>query len=70
MAKERVQKILARAGIASRRKAEEIIVEGGVTINGKIAKLGDQAMGRRFHQGPWKTSPLHRSADLSRVLQT
>jgi 23S rRNA pseudouridine2605 synthase len=43
MAKERVQKILARAGIASRRKAEEIIQEGGVTINGKIAKLGDQA---------------------------
>src|ERR1700745_950301 len=43
MAKERVQKILARAGIASRRKAEELIVEGLVTINGKIAKLGDQA---------------------------
>src|SRR6185437_8920946 len=43
MAKERVQKILARAGIASRRKAEELIIEGAVTINGKPAKLGDQA---------------------------
>jgi 23S rRNA pseudouridine2605 synthase len=43
MAKERVQKILARAGLASRRKAEEISMEGGVTINGKVAKLGDQA---------------------------
>ena len=43
MSKERVQKILARAGIASRRKAEELIAEGSVTINGKIAKLGDQA---------------------------
>jgi 23S rRNA pseudouridine2605 synthase len=43
MPKERVQKILARAGIASRRKAEELIVEGSVTINGKPAKLGDQA---------------------------
>jgi pseudouridine synthase len=43
MAKERVQKILARAGIASRRKAEELIVEGAVTINGKVAQLGDQA---------------------------
>jgi pseudouridine synthase len=43
MAKERVQKILARAGIASRRKAEELIVLGLVTINGKTAKLGDQA---------------------------
>src|ERR1700735_429375 len=43
MAKERVQKILARAGLASRRKAEELIIEGVVTINGKIAVLGDQA---------------------------
>ncbi|MBU6375008.1 MAG: hypothetical protein KGQ59_03350 [Bdellovibrionales bacterium] len=43
MALERVQKILARAGIASRRKAEELILDGSVTINGQIAKLGDQA---------------------------
>jgi 23S rRNA pseudouridine2605 synthase len=43
MAKERVQKILARAGIASRRKAEELISEGAVTVNGKVIKLGDQA---------------------------
>jgi 23S rRNA pseudouridine2605 synthase len=41
---ERVQKILARAGIASRRKAEELITEGSVTINGKIAQLGDRAV--------------------------
>jgi pseudouridine synthase len=40
---DRVQKILAQAGIASRRKAEELIVEGVVTINGKVAKLGDKA---------------------------
>jgi pseudouridine synthase len=43
MAKERVQKILAKAGIASRRSAEDLIREGQVTINGKLAKLGDQA---------------------------
>jgi pseudouridine synthase len=43
MASERVQKILAHAGIASRRKAEEMITEGLVTINGKVAKLGDKA---------------------------
>jgi len=43
MASERVQKILAQAGIASRRKAEELISEGEVTINGKLAKLGDKA---------------------------
>jgi 23S rRNA pseudouridine2605 synthase len=43
MAQERVQKILAQAGLASRRKAEELIQEGLVTINGKVAKLGDKA---------------------------
>jgi len=43
MALERVQKILAQLGIASRRKAEELITEGFVTINGKLAKLGDKA---------------------------
>ena len=43
MATERVQKILAQAGISSRRKAEELIQLGEVTINGKIAKLGDKA---------------------------
>lgn len=44
MIKERVQKILAKAGIASRRKAEDLIRDGEVTINGKVAKLGDQAV--------------------------
>ena len=43
MSSERVQKILAQAGIASRRKAEEMITEGLVTINGQVAKLGDRA---------------------------
>ncbi|MBC7691163.1 MAG: rRNA pseudouridine synthase, partial [Methylotenera sp.] len=43
MSTERVQKILAQTGIASRRKAEELITEGLVTINGKVAKLGDKA---------------------------
>jgi len=40
---ERVQKIIAQAGIASRRDAEELIREGKVTVNGKTAKLGDKA---------------------------
>lgn len=43
MSKERVQKILARAGLASRRKAEEMITLGQVTINGSVAKLGEKA---------------------------
>ena len=36
MAEERLQKLLAHAGIASRRKAEQMILEGQVTVNGKI----------------------------------
>jgi len=40
---ERLQKILAEAGIASRRKAEEMIREGRVTVNGKVAEIGMKA---------------------------
>ena len=43
MSEERLQKILARAGIASRRKAEELIREGRVTVNGQPAGIGDKA---------------------------
>ena len=44
MAEERLQKILAQAGIASRRKAEQLIVEGRVTVNGEVHKeLGSKA---------------------------
>lgn len=34
--RERIQKVLARAGVASRRKCEELIKEGRVSINGNI----------------------------------
>ena len=36
MAKERLQKILAAAGIDSRRKCEELILTGDVSVNGKV----------------------------------
>lgn len=39
----RVQAIISGAGIASRRKAEELILAGKVRVNGKIAKLGEKA---------------------------
>ena len=41
--KERLQKILSARGIASRRKAEEMIMQGAVTVNGRTAVLGDSA---------------------------
>ncbi|HSL81356.1 MAG TPA: S4 domain-containing protein, partial [Thermoanaerobaculia bacterium] len=43
MSEERVQKILARAGVASRRKVEELIEAGRVTVNGEVATLGAKA---------------------------
>jgi 23S rRNA pseudouridine2605 synthase len=36
----RLQRALARAGIASRRKAEELIEAGSVTVDGKVATIG------------------------------
>lgn len=43
MAAERLQKLLSRAGVASRRAAEELIEAGRVSVNGKVATLGDRA---------------------------
>jgi 23S rRNA pseudouridine2605 synthase len=44
MATERLQKIIASAGIASRRKAEELITSGRVQVNGQtITQLGSKA---------------------------
>ena len=41
---ERLQKILAHAGVASRRKAEEMILQGRVSVNGSLVKeLGTKA---------------------------
>ncbi|WP_369297633.1 pseudouridine synthase [uncultured Neglectibacter sp.] len=42
--KSRLQKILASCGVASRRKAEEMILSGRVAVNGRTAKLGDSAV--------------------------
>ncbi len=40
---QRIQKIIAEMGIASRRKAEEMVMEGRVTVNGKTAVIGMKA---------------------------
>ncbi len=43
MAEERLQKLISQAGIASRRAAEELIQQGRVTVNGRVAQIGEKA---------------------------
>ena len=40
----RLQKLISQCGIASRRKAEELILRGEVKVNGSVAKLGDKIL--------------------------
>lgn len=50
MPEERLQKILSRAGITSRRKAEKLMLEGRVVVNGKVVvELGSKADLDRDH---------------------
>jgi len=39
---EKLQKVLARAGLGSRREMERWIEEGRIAVNGKVARLGDR----------------------------
>ena len=41
--RERLQKLIARAGVCSRRSAESLLTAGRVTVNGVAAHLGDKA---------------------------
>jgi len=43
MAKERLQKLIARSGLCSRRDADRMVSDGRVTVNGRTAVLGDKA---------------------------
>ncbi len=56
----RLQKILSETGVASRRQAEDLIREGRVTVNGRLARIGDKVDPSRDHikvDGRLVTSP-------------
>lgn len=63
---ERLQKVLAHAGVSSRRKAEELITSGAVTVNGKpVTELGVRVDERRDRvevngRHIWIEEPLYR----------
>jgi 23S rRNA pseudouridine2605 synthase len=46
---ERLQKVMARAGVASRRACEELIAAGRVSVNGAVAQLGRRIDPARDH---------------------
>ena len=43
----RIQKHLSQCGVASRRRAEELIMQGKVKVNGRVAQIGDSVDPKR-----------------------
>lgn len=65
---ERLQKALAHAGVGSRRGIEVLIEEGRITINGRVAKLGDRVRSDDRVLVDSRPVRLKQGADEPRVL--
>jgi 23S rRNA pseudouridine2605 synthase len=76
---ERLQRALARAGLGSRRACEELIAAGLVTVNGRVATLGDRVdperdevrvRGHRVNVNPrLRTFALHKPAGVTTTMR-
>lgn len=64
----KLQKILAQSGLGSRREMEALIAAGQVSINGKIAKLGDRVEARDLIRVNRRIIRINSSTRLPRVL--
>jgi 23S rRNA pseudouridine2605 synthase len=65
---DRIQKVLASAGIASRRAIEKMIEEGRITVNGRPAKLGLKIDHKAHVRVDGKSIELERKATPTKVL--
>ena len=65
---DRIQKLLATAGIASRRAIETMIAEGRVTVNGRPAEIGQKIDHNDSVRVDTKLVPLSRKSENTRVL--
>lgn len=67
-ATHKLQKLLAQAGLGSRREMEELIAAGQATINGKIAKIGDRVGPEDVVRLGKRVIHFRRSGTLPRVM--
>ena len=70
MEKIRIQKIMADNGYCSRRKAEELIAQGRVKVNGRPCKLGDKALPHKdliTVDGEQKGNALYYASQAKRI---
>ena len=65
---EKLQKVLARAGIGSRRGMEQWITEGRITVDGKPAKLGDRVSPEQVIRIDGRALPRHGLTPKPRAL--
>ena len=67
-AEDRIAKVIARAGVASRRDAEAMIAEGRVTLNGKVLDVARRQRDRADHDHRRRRAPAREGAHAAVAL--